>query len=266
MLKQLALLTITTVACHSASAPPLRVCSDPNNLPFSNQRQEGFENRLAELIAQQMGTRVEYTWMPQWRGFLRNTLLAKKCDVVMGITSGAERVLTTAPYYRSTYVFVYRKDRNLAIRSLDDSALRKLKIGVQLVGDDYANTPPVHALSRRGIIDNLVGYSVFGDYSQAQPARPGHRRGDRQRRRPGHRVGAARRLFRPAFSGAARDRSGVARGGSAGASLRFRYLDGSAPGRRRAQEPHRSHSQAAAERRGSDSERVRGAAGGWVGG
>lgn len=169
MLKQLALLTITTVACHSASAPPLRVCSDPNNLPFSNQRQEGFENRLAELIAQQMGTRVEYTWMPQWRGFLRNTLLAKKCDVVMGITSGAERVLTTAPYYRSTYVFVYRKDRNLAIRSLDDSALRKLKIGVQLVGDDYANTPPVHALSRRGIIDNLVGYSVFGDYSQPNP-------------------------------------------------------------------------------------------------
>jgi quinoprotein dehydrogenase-associated probable ABC transporter substrate-binding protein len=169
MLQGLTLLALITLACRSAPAPALRVCSDPNNLPFSNRRQEGFENRLAELIAHQMGTKVEYTWMPQWRGFLRNTLLANKCDVVMGMTTGAERVLTTEPYYRSTYVFVYRKDRRLGIRSLDDSALRELKIGVQLVGDDYANTPPVHALSRRGIVGNLVGYSVFGDYSKPNP-------------------------------------------------------------------------------------------------
>jgi quinoprotein dehydrogenase-associated probable ABC transporter substrate-binding protein len=162
------LLCSVTLSCHSA-APPLRVCSDPNNLPFSNQKQEGFENRLAELIAKEMGTKVQYTWMPQRRGFLRNTLLAESCDLVMGITQGSERVLTTKPYYRSTYVFVYRKDRNLHIRSLDDSALRRVKIGVQLVGDDYANTPPVHALSRRGIVGNLVGYSVFGDYSQPNP-------------------------------------------------------------------------------------------------
>jgi ABC-type amino acid transport substrate-binding protein len=87
----------------------------------------------------------------------------------MGIPHGAERVLTTQPYYRSTYVFVYRKDRNLHIQSLNDSALRNLRIGVQLVGDDYANTPPVHALSRRGIIGNLVGFSVYGDYSQENP-------------------------------------------------------------------------------------------------
>jgi mxaJ protein len=87
----------------------------------------------------------------------------------MGVPPGTERVLTTTPYYRSTYVFVSRKDRNLHIRSLDDPALRKLRIGVQLIGDDYANTPPVHALSRRGITGNLVGFSVFGDYSQENP-------------------------------------------------------------------------------------------------
>jgi mxaJ protein len=158
-------------ACGSAARPArvLRVCADPNNLPFSNQREEGFENRLAELIATELGASVRYTWWPQRRGFIRNTLAAGKCDLVMGTTFGAERVLTTKPYYRSTYVFVFRKDRHLAITSLDDSALRTLRIGVQLVGDDYANTPPVHALSRRGIAGNLVGFSVFGDYSQENP-------------------------------------------------------------------------------------------------
>jgi mxaJ protein len=87
----------------------------------------------------------------------------------MGMPFGADRVLTTKPYYRSTYVFVFRKDLHIAVKSLDDPALRTLRIGVQLVGDDYANTPPVHALSRRGIVGNLVGFSVFGDYSQENP-------------------------------------------------------------------------------------------------
>jgi mxaJ protein len=161
---------LTLLGCAtSKAARELRVCSDPNNLPFSNRRGEGFENRLAQLIATELDATVHYTWWPQRRGFIRNTLAAGKCDVIMGMPQGSERVLTTRPYYRSSYVFVYRKDRGLRIRSLDDPALRKLRIGVQLVGDDYANTPPVHALSRRGIVGNLVGYSVFGDYSQANP-------------------------------------------------------------------------------------------------
>ena len=166
-----AVLLLAAPACGSAPRPSreLRVCADPNNLPFSNQRREGFENRIAQLIAADLGAKVSYTWWPQRRGFLRNTLSARTCDVVMGMPFGAERVLTTAPYYRSTYVFVSRKDRHVGVRSLDDSALRKLRIGVQLVGDDYANTPPVHALSRRGIVGNLVGFSVFGDYSQQNP-------------------------------------------------------------------------------------------------
>jgi mxaJ protein len=164
-----ALLLLVVAGCAQRPARELRVCSDPNNLPFSNRREEGFENRLAGLIANEFGATVRYTWWPQRRGFLRNTLWAKSCDLVMGVPPGTERVLTSAPYYRSTYVFVYRKDRHLNIRSLDDSALRTLRIGVQLVGDDYANTPPVHALSRRGISGNLVGFSVFGDYSQENP-------------------------------------------------------------------------------------------------
>jgi mxaJ protein len=163
------LLVLLGCSTGAKSSRELRVCSDPNNLPFSNERREGFENRIAELIGTELGATVRYTWWPQRRGFIRNTLAAHKCDLVMGTTTGAERVLTTRPYYRSSYVFVYRKDRQLQVRSLDDPALRKLRIGVQLIGDDYANTPPVHALSRRGIVGNLVGYSVFGDYSQENP-------------------------------------------------------------------------------------------------
>ena len=165
-----ALLMLWLSGCgYSQPARELRVCADPNNLPFSNRREEGFENRLAQLLASELNATVHYTWWPQRRGFIRNTLAAGKCDVILGMPYGSERVLTTRPYYRSGYVFVYRKDRHLAVRSLEDPALKQLRIGVQLVGDDYANTPPVHALSRRGIVGNLVGYSVFGDYSQPNP-------------------------------------------------------------------------------------------------
>ena len=147
----------------------LRVCADPNNLPFSNERQEGFENRLAALIAREMGREVRYTWWAQRRGFLRNTLNAGVCDVVMGLPADGEGALTTRPYYASTYAFVSRSDRGLDVDTFDDPRLRQLRIGVQLVGDDGANPPPAHALSRRGIIRNVVGYSVYGDYAQESP-------------------------------------------------------------------------------------------------
>jgi quinoprotein dehydrogenase-associated probable ABC transporter substrate-binding protein len=147
----------------------LRVCADPNNLPFSNQRREGFENKLAEIVAQEMNATVEYTWWAQRRGFFRNTLKAGACDVVLGVPSGFEMALTTSPYYRSTYVFIYRKDRHLDIRSFDDPALRMLKIGVQIIGDDFSNSPPAHALSSRKIIDKVKGYTLYGDYAQPNP-------------------------------------------------------------------------------------------------
>jgi len=147
----------------------LRVCADPNNLPFSNRRQEGFENKIADLIARELQVKVEYTWWAQRRGFVRNTLKAGLCDVVIGMPSSMELALTTAPYYRSTYAFVFRKDSNFKLQSFDDEVLKHVPIGVQLIGDDFANAPPAHALTNRHIIQNVKGYSVYGDYNQANP-------------------------------------------------------------------------------------------------
>jgi mxaJ protein len=150
---------------------PLRVCSDPENMPFSNQKLQGFENRIAALIAKELGTTVSYTWWGQRRGFIRNTMNATlqegRCDVVIGVPEGYDLVSTTPPYYRSTYVFVYPKGKGIAVKSLDDPALKTLKIGVHLLGDDYTNPPPVHELSKRGLVDNVVGFSTF--YSAENP-------------------------------------------------------------------------------------------------
>jgi mxaJ protein len=147
----------------------LRVCADPNNLPFSNDRLEGFENHLADLVAAELGTTVQYTWWAQRRGFLRHTLNAGVCDIVMGLPSSIESVAVTRPYYRSAYVFVTRRADALQVHSFDDPRLRGLRIGVPIIGDDGANAPPAHALSRRGIVRNVVGYSVYGDYATANP-------------------------------------------------------------------------------------------------
>ena len=163
------LLVIALLAVLLAVSVPgrvLRVCADPNNLPFTNQRLEGFENRLAELVARDMGAEVSYTWRAQRRGFLRETLNAGKCDVVMGIPASYELALATRPYYRSSYVFV---SRGLRVSSFDDPVLRRVQIGVQLVGDDYANAPPAHALAARGVVGNVHGYSVYGDYRREAP-------------------------------------------------------------------------------------------------
>jgi mxaJ protein len=159
----------TSNAASAVPREPLRVCSDPNNLPFSNRDGEGFENRIARLLALDLGSDVQYTWWAQRRGFLRNTLNARLCDVVIGYTAAAGPVLTTKPYYRSSYVFLTRSARHLRISSFNDPILRRLRIGVQLIGDDGANSPPAHALSRRGIVRNLVGFSVYGDYRTNSP-------------------------------------------------------------------------------------------------
>lgn len=155
---------------ESAVAEPLGVCADPNNLPYSNARQEGLENALAELVAGALGREgVRYAWHPQRRGFVRNTLEAGRCEVIMGVPGDYELAQPTAPYYRSTYVFVYRASADYEIGGLDDPRLRELKIGVHVVGDDYSSTPGAVALGRRGLVDNLVGYSVYGDYREPHP-------------------------------------------------------------------------------------------------
>src|SRR3954470_615887 len=147
----------------------LRVTADPNNLPFSNERHEGFENKIAELLARELDAELQYSWRAQRRGFFREALKNGECDLVLGVPAGFERALPTAPYYRSTYVFVSRADRGLKVRSFDDPSLRTLEVGVQLIGDDGVNTPPAHALAARGIVDNVVGFTVYGDYAQENP-------------------------------------------------------------------------------------------------
>ena len=162
----LSCLTIGTALSDPVGPTAFRVCADPNNLPFSNSEGTGFENKLAELIAQDLGQHVVYTWWAQRRGFIRNTLKAGSCDVVMGVPARLDMVETTRPYYGSTYVFLSRADRHYDLHSLKDPRLHNLAIGVQLIGDDGYNTPPAHALGEQGIITNLVGYTVYGDYRQ----------------------------------------------------------------------------------------------------
>ena len=120
------------------------------------------------LLARDLDASVSYTWWAQRRGFIRNTLQAGLCDLVPGVPYALDMLRTTAPYYRSTYVFVTRKD-GPDITSFDDARLRQLRVGVELIGDDGANSPPVHALGQRGIVGNLRGYPVYGDYTLANP-------------------------------------------------------------------------------------------------
>jgi mxaJ protein len=147
----------------------LRIAADPNNLPFSNERLEGFENRIADLIARELGADVQYLWRAQRRGFFRETLKANEADLVMGVPAGFERAAPTKPYYTSSYVFVTRKDRGYDFKNLDDPRLRTLRIGVQVIGDDYNNTPPAHGLASRGIVTNVVGYTLYGNYAEPNP-------------------------------------------------------------------------------------------------
>ena len=169
-MKRLALIACLLLAACSREPDPLRVCADPNNLPFSNAGGEGFENKLAELVAKDLGRELEYVWWAQRRGFVRNTLREGRCDVWPGVASSLETLATTRPYYRSTYVFVTRADSALAdIESFDDPRLKSAIVGVQMVGDDASNTPPAHALTRRGIRDNVRGYMLYGDYAKPNP-------------------------------------------------------------------------------------------------
>ena len=157
------------VLLPGAPAQALVVCADPNNLPFSNQAQQGFENKLVRLLAHDLKTEVRYVWWAQRRGFARHTLAPQGCDLWPGVARGTEGLRTSQPYYRSSYVFVTRRASALEHLSLDDPRLRTLKIGVQLVGYESMNTPPAQALAARGITGNVRGFSVFGDYGRPNP-------------------------------------------------------------------------------------------------
>jgi mxaJ protein len=140
----------------------LRVCVDPDNLPYSHADGRGYEPRLARLLADALERPLQLQWQPMRRGSVRKTLGEGRCEVLMSAPVGWDRVLTTRPYYRSSYVFVARADDPRPLRSFDDARLAELRIGVQLVGDDGAATPPGHALVQRGAIARVVGYTVDG--------------------------------------------------------------------------------------------------------
>jgi quinoprotein dehydrogenase-associated probable ABC transporter substrate-binding protein len=151
----------------AAQADVLRVCSDPNNLPFSNRSGQGFENKIADLVALDLGDHLEYTFAAQHKTFIKRTLNAHKCDVLMGVPTGMDDVDETQPYYASTYVFVYRKEGNFRLTSLKDPRLHKLKIGVHLIDGDDA--PPELALGQEGIVDNVSGFMIYGNYAKPNP-------------------------------------------------------------------------------------------------
>jgi len=143
----------------------LRVCSDPANLPFSNDKGEGFENKIAEIVAADLKLPVEYTWFPQATGFIRQTLFAKRCDVVMGYAQGDDLVLNTNHYYRSTYALVLRKGAGLdGVDSLGDPRLRGKRIGV------IAGTPPTTAMAQLGLIEHAKPYPLMVDRRYESPA------------------------------------------------------------------------------------------------
>lgn len=166
----LMMLALLCMATPLLAAKDLRVCSDPNNLPYSNEQQQGFENQLASLIGKDLNEPVVYVWSREGGKFFKQTLNAGRCDVVMGVPTGFDEAETTAPYYRSTYVFLTRRSSQLHLTGFDDPRLRTLKIGVHILGDQDDSIPPVHALTSRGIVRNLVGYSIFGHLDETNPA------------------------------------------------------------------------------------------------
>ncbi|HEY3011403.1 MAG TPA: quinoprotein dehydrogenase-associated putative ABC transporter substrate-binding protein [Gemmatimonadales bacterium] len=142
----------------------LRVCADADNLPFSNQKGEGYENKIAELIAKSWDSKLEYVWWPIRRGYFR-VLNGMYCDVIIESPAGLDMAGSTKPYYRSGYMFVSRKGSGLEdINSLADPRLKKLRIGVNLfVSSDGEHSPPEMALSRYGVVGNLKGYDTSYD-------------------------------------------------------------------------------------------------------
>ncbi len=150
---------------EARSAHYLTVCGDPNNLPFSNDRMEGFENKIAGLIAAELDRPLHYRWWPQTVGFVRNTLQTRLCDLVMGISSANDLVQNTNPYYRSVYVLVYRADSGLHIADLKDPALAGLRIGV------VAGTPPASLLTRYDLLSRTRSYERAVDTRLYAPAR-----------------------------------------------------------------------------------------------
>jgi mxaJ protein len=144
----------------AAALPPLRICADPDNLPFSDRAGRGFDNRIAVLVAHAMGRTPVFVWARSRRGFLREQFNRDACDVLFGVPEGMRGVLTTRPYYQSSYVFVTPRRENLRIASFDDPHLNRGRIGLQVLEENYS--PPSLPLIRNGHAAQLVGFNSFG--------------------------------------------------------------------------------------------------------
>jgi mxaJ protein len=153
-------LLVIVLAAPAFAAGTLKVCADPDNLPYSDKAGRGFENHLAKTIASELKQDVEFVWARPRRGFVRERMNKSECDLLVSVPVGFHGVLTTKPYLRSSYVFVAPADKHLDISSFDDPRLKQMKIGVQALDDEYA--PPAQALGRRGLLANIVGYEPFG--------------------------------------------------------------------------------------------------------
>jgi len=141
----------------------LKVCADPNNLPFSDDKKEGFENKIAELIGAELGRPVDYAWFPQVIGFVRNTLRAHLCDLVIGTVAGDEIMQTTNPYYFTTYVMFYRSDSGLAADGVQNPRLASLRLGV------VAGTPPADLLVHHDLMSRTKPYALTVDTRAESP-------------------------------------------------------------------------------------------------
>lgn len=157
------LLVVTADAAHAAST--LRICADPDNLPFSNRAASGFDNRIAALAAREIGRRPEFVWVRSRRGFLREQFNRNACDMLTGVPQGMHGVATTRPYYRSAYVFVTRAREHVRIASFDDPHLNGRRIGLQILEEDLS--PPSLPLIRSGHAAQLVGFPSFGEQAGA---------------------------------------------------------------------------------------------------
>lgn len=143
----------------------LRICADPVNLPFSNRQGQGFENRIAEIVADELKVPLRYYWLSQGPGFVRNTLDAKLCDLVMGYASGADPVQHTNPYYRSVYVLVVKAGADLnGVERLADPRLKDKRLGV------IAATPPADHLLDEGLLASSKTYALLVDRRYESPA------------------------------------------------------------------------------------------------
>ncbi len=137
----------------------LRVCADPSNMPFTDESGKGFENRLADLVAEKTGRKsVAYTWFPMATGFVRNTLRANRCDIIMGYAQGDELVQNTNAYYRSTYVLVFKKGNGLdGVETIEDPKLADKRIGI------VGGTPPSANMAAAGLMKKAKNYPLMVD-------------------------------------------------------------------------------------------------------